>query len=307
MTLERGEAVPPVPNAATPEAALQSPGALLQQERIRRGLSVQQAAETLHLDSWIIEAIEANNFLALGAPVYARGYLKKYAVMLGLAPEVVVSRYEALTDTPVEPTPTPTGTAPPPRPKWPKYVVWAVIAAVVIGLTIVVFEVLVPVARRVLAARSDAPVVAAPVSTPPAVAAPAVTPSVEAQTQVQTAVAPPPSAQAPAQTKRAESVPAQATSAPEPTSAATGSPVRLRLEFKEASWAEVYDATGQRLLYDVGQPNRPRVVSGVAPLNVVVGIASAVSVQVNDQAIVVPRRANKDSTRFSVSADGSVQ
>ena len=72
MTSER-EAVPPLPNAAAPEAALQSPGTLLQQERIRRGLSVQQAAETLHLDTWIIEAIEVNHFLALGAPVYARG------------------------------------------------------------------------------------------------------------------------------------------------------------------------------------------------------------------------------------------
>jgi hypothetical protein len=61
------------------------------------------------------------------------------------------------------------------------------------------------------------------------------------------------------------------------------------------------------LLYDVGQPNRPRVVSGAAPLNVVVGIASAVNVQVNDQAIVLPRQANRDSTRFSVGADGSVQ
>jgi cytoskeleton protein RodZ len=83
--------------------------------------------------------------------------------------------------------------------------------------------------------------------------------------------------------------------------------VRLRLEFSEASWVEVYDAEGQRLLYDIGQPDRVRIVSGVAPLNVVVGVASAVSVQVNDQAIVVPRQANKDSTRFRVRADGSVQ
>jgi hypothetical protein len=83
--------------------------------------------------------------------------------------------------------------------------------------------------------------------------------------------------------------------------------VRLRLEFNESSWVEVYDAAGQRLLYDIGQPARPRVLSGAAPLNVVVGLASAVSVQVNDQMIVVPRRANRDSTRFRVDADGSVQ
>jgi cytoskeleton protein RodZ len=303
MTLERGEAVPPLPNAAAPEAALQSPGTLLQQERIRRGLSVQQAAETLHLDSWIIEAIEVNHFLALGAPVYARGYLKKYAVMLGLAPDVVVSRYEALTDTPVEPTPAPTGTAPPPRPKWPKYVVWAVLAAVVIGLAILVFEVVVPVARRMLAARGDAPAAVAPVSTPQVEARPPVpTPTTVAAPAVSA-----PAEEPVVQTTSAQPRPEPSSSTTEPTSAAAGAPVRLRLEFNEPSWAEVYDATGQRLLYDVGQPNRPRVVTGAAPLNVVVGIASAVSVQVNDQTIVVPRRANKDSTRFSVGADGSVQ
>jgi cytoskeleton protein RodZ len=83
--------------------------------------------------------------------------------------------------------------------------------------------------------------------------------------------------------------------------------VRLRLEFSEPSWVEVHDANGQRLLYDIAQPGRARVVSGTAPLNVVVGLASAVSVQVNDQAIVVPRQANRDSTRFRVAADGSVR
>ena len=34
---------------------------------------------------------------------------------------------------------------------------------------------------------------------------------------------------------------------------------------------------------------------------------SAVSVQVNDQPIVVPRRANRDLARFVVEADGSVR
>jgi cytoskeleton protein RodZ len=306
MTSERGEAIPPLPNAAATDSALQSPGALLQQERIRRGLSVQQAAETLHLDTWIIEAIEVNHFLALGAPVYARGYLKKYAVMLGLAPDVVVARYEGLTDTPVEPTPGPTGTAPPPRPTWPKYVVWAVLAAVVIGLVIVVLEFVVPVARKMLATRGDAAVVAAPVSTPNSEARAPVQPVAE---PVQSAPANQTSAnETTAATPIVEPAATPSSPVPQPTTASSAtSPVRLRLEFNEASWAEVYDATGQRLLYDVGQPDRPRVVSGAAPLNVVVGIASAVKVQVNDQVIVVPRRANKDSTRFTVAVDGSVR
>ena len=207
-----------------------------------------------------------NHFLALGAPVYARGYLKKYAVMLGLAPDVVVSRYEGLTDTPVEPTPAPTGTAPPPRATWPKYVVWAVLVAVVVGLVIVVLEFVVPVARRMMATRGDAPVVVAPVSAPRS----------EAQSPVQTAAAPAqstPASETPANetiaaTPIVEPAAAPSNPVPEPAPVASASePVRLRIEFNEPSWAEVYDATGQRLLYDVGQPDRPRVVSGAAPLN----------------------------------------
>jgi cytoskeleton protein RodZ len=171
---------------------------------------------------------------------------------------------------------------------------------------IVVLEFVVPVARRMMATRGDAPVVVAPVSAPRS----------EAQSPVQTAAAPAqstPASETPANetiaaTPIVEPAAAPSNPVPEPAPVASASePVRLRIEFNEPSWAEVYDATGQRLLYDVGQPDRPRVVSGAAPLNVVVGIASAVKVQVNDQAIIVPRRANKDSTRFTVAVDGSVR
>ena len=61
-----------------------TPGGMLRAERQRRGHSVQYAAEDLHLDVWVIEALEANRFEALGAPVYAKGHLRKYAMLLGL-------------------------------------------------------------------------------------------------------------------------------------------------------------------------------------------------------------------------------
>ena len=59
-----------------------TPGMLLRRERERRALSVQQAAEDLHLDTWMVDAIEADRFVALGAPVYAKGHLKKYAALV---------------------------------------------------------------------------------------------------------------------------------------------------------------------------------------------------------------------------------
>jgi hypothetical protein len=83
--------------------------------------------------------------------------------------------------------------------------------------------------------------------------------------------------------------------------------VRLALEFNDSSWVEVYDSAGQRLFYDIGQPGQERTVTGTPPLNVVIGVVAAVKVQLNDRDLVVPRRANRDSTRFVVNADGSVQ
>src|SRR5690606_23632608 len=121
--------------AAAPEAD-RTPGALLKRERERRSISVQQAAEDLHLDPWIIEAIEANRFQALGAPVYAKGHLRKYATKLGLSVQEVFDRYEALNDRPVEPDPIPTAIATPPvQPRRAsKAPIWIILGIVVVAL-----------------------------------------------------------------------------------------------------------------------------------------------------------------------------
>ena len=286
-------------------AGAQSPGTMLEHERLRQGLSIQQAAEGLHLDTWIIEAIESNRFLALGAPVYAKGYLRKYATLLGLAPEVIVSRYDALTDTPPEPTPVAVMTsAPPPRPKWPKYVGWSLLAIVVLGIAFVAFRFLWP--------RLGDPEFAG-VQTPSEVAVPAAAPTPVSVVPAETAPTTPVAETAPAAGAAPATVapsPPSGTSqlqTPAPSTAVSGETVRLRLAFSDASWAEVYDAAGKRLFYDIGQAGGARTVEGMAPLNVVIGVADAVKVAVNDREIVMPRRANRDSTRFVVNSDGSVR
>jgi cytoskeleton protein RodZ len=292
---------------AASASAIQTPGALLGQERERRGLSVQQTAEALHLDAWIIEAIESDRFLALGAPVYAKGYLRKYAAMLGLAPDVIVARYDALSDTPPEPTPVPIiTTTPPPRPKWPKFLGWTVIAMLLVAIGLLAYRFAMPQMSSTSTTNQDAePVVSSLVA--PATEMPAtVTPPV-----VTRSAEPAPSsdeAKAKSQESAAsQAAPVAAAPAATPTTSTSAAATRLTLEFKDSSWVEVYDAAEQRLFYDIGQPGRSRVLTGAAPLNVVIGVASAVSVRVNDQAVVIPRRANRDSARFVVEADGSVR
>jgi cytoskeleton protein RodZ len=58
-------------------------GARLRAGREKLGLTVLQVAERIHTDPKIVEAIEAENFEALGAPVYARGHIRHYADLVG--------------------------------------------------------------------------------------------------------------------------------------------------------------------------------------------------------------------------------
>ena len=122
----------PIEAAPTGVADRHSPGQMLKKERERRGLTVLQAAEELNLDRWIVEAIEADQFLALGAPVYARGHLRKYAALLGVSPDLIVGRYDALSGTPAAPVVTTTATAHMPRRPKSVYVLPAVL--LVLGL-----------------------------------------------------------------------------------------------------------------------------------------------------------------------------
>jgi cytoskeleton protein RodZ len=281
--------------AAEPVA---TPGELLRRERERRGLSVQQAGEDLHLDPVTIQAIEANRFQALGAPVYAKGHLRKYAMLLGLAPGPLLELYQALSDTPVVPTPVPatvSSSGLEQRVSW-KVPLWIAGGIAVLGLGWrIVGALLAPTAPDAIPTQ---PAVL-PASEPQHTSAPAAegaTPSVEIERSSASAAEP----------QRGVAAPVVASSSTPPSPAATAATIQLRLEFSEASWVEVYDAGGTRLLFDMGLPERVRTIAGVAPLQVTLGRASAVSAQVNDQAIVIPRLANRDATKFAILADGSI-
>ncbi|MEN9704186.1 MAG: hypothetical protein RLZZ393_65 [Pseudomonadota bacterium] len=60
-------------------------GAILKSARERSGQTLAEAAAKLHVDVRVLEALEEERFSELGAPVYARGHLKRYADLLGEA------------------------------------------------------------------------------------------------------------------------------------------------------------------------------------------------------------------------------
>ncbi|MBM4197562.1 MAG: DUF4115 domain-containing protein [Gammaproteobacteria bacterium] len=70
-------------------------GERLRSGRRARALSLQQVTEALRLDEASVVALEEGRFDALGAPVFVRGHLKRYAELLGLPVEGVLDAYRA--------------------------------------------------------------------------------------------------------------------------------------------------------------------------------------------------------------------
>ncbi len=68
-----------------------SPGTRLRLAREARGLSLESAADSLYLDVGRIRAMEADDLAALGAPVFARGHLRKYADLVGVPAQEVLA------------------------------------------------------------------------------------------------------------------------------------------------------------------------------------------------------------------------
>lgn len=70
------------------------PGPRLQEARTAHGWSVAEVAERLNLPARHILAIEKGDFARLPEPTYVRGYLRSYALLVGLETREVLEAYE---------------------------------------------------------------------------------------------------------------------------------------------------------------------------------------------------------------------
>ena len=103
------EVVSPSPPEHPGPTLPEHPGATLKEARRRRGASVADIAETLHLHERVVEALEEGRSEHLPARVYVRGYVRAYARLLGLDEDDISDRFEAAMPKPA----TPSGGAPP--------------------------------------------------------------------------------------------------------------------------------------------------------------------------------------------------
>jgi cytoskeleton protein RodZ len=80
--------------AAVPEPTTPSDiGATLREARERQGLTIAECAERTRIRAKYIQALEEEKYGSMPEQAYARGFLRTYAVVLGLEPDELVAEF----------------------------------------------------------------------------------------------------------------------------------------------------------------------------------------------------------------------
>ena len=265
----------------TPDADTSGPlgGERLAVARRAHELSASDIAKELHLDEPKIRALEQNNFELLGAPVFAKGHLRKYAELVGVSTDDIIADYYRLNQT---------AGAPPvvgPARKFERD--YSPVSWIVVGLVVIIVAsasywwftrdpVRSPVVRTQAAVlapfasdASDEPVQQAAAET--AEILPEPEPLVIAEDL------PPP------ETIMVSSTAADSELEPLVDVVSLLPQVHVELSFSGDCWTEVSDASGRRLFYDLGTAGRVVALAGDEPLQIVLGNSENVSINVEGQ------------------------
>jgi cytoskeleton protein RodZ len=263
-------------------------GARLRAAREKRGLTFLQAAERLHVDAGILEALESEDFAALGADVYVRGHLRRYAEAVGESPTQLQELY-AESPHPGRPdlTRIPRGE---PDNRGSRLLLPALLLVVGFAVAGLLWWLLTLPGEKAHALP------------------PGRTPSAGARADEAATVAP---GSAPGTAaEAAAAAPGRAMPPISSTSAAASSAAlqaRLDLSFSAASWVEISDAQGRHLLHGLIEGGSTHTVTGAAPLLVVLGNAPAVTLRFNGRPVTPGALLRRDdSAHLLIDAAGRV-
>ncbi len=293
----------------TDDGPAEGPGPSLMRAREALGLTEQQAAEQLNLDVSVVYALETGDLASLGAPVFARGHLKRYGAMLGLPEDELLASYERARTQPEQPSLVPHSRqemAPTrERRAWPWAVGGALLFLLAAGLIAYVSQF-----GFALPSRKVDTVGAASTAGNPGASVPLEVPGVAEDT----VGSPADDAAGLAGTTAANTGDPGAVAATEgqnaaatPASAPAPGQVTVNMTFAADSWAEIYDGAGKAVFYDLGRAGSQRSITAEAPLSVTLGNAPAVTLSVNGRAMVLPPvPAGQTVARFKIQPDGTL-
>ena len=231
------------------------PGQALRAAREARKLSVAKAADELRLSHDQVTAMEEGRYDSLGPAVFARGHLRRYAVLLGLPEGGILEAYEAAHRDDASPTLLPAA-----------------------SLHTPVVERKSPLARAlaVLVPAALAAIVAGAWWLQGRDEAPASAPATFGETET------------PGDTGATSLVPGQAVGRAAEVGEAAPDSDRLAFDFTDPCWVEVYDATGQRLAFELAARGASLAFSGPAPWRVVLGNVRAAHLAVDGRKVTLP-------------------
>ncbi|MDJ0918948.1 MAG: DUF4115 domain-containing protein [Woeseiaceae bacterium] len=268
-------------------------------------ISLVEIAKELHLDEQKVQALEANDFAPLGAPVFAKGHLKKYAQLVKVDIDDILMDYHQLTRSEGLPPVVSDRKAPKvaasPTPWIAAGVVVLIVAAIAAW-----FFLLRPASDDV---ESEPPAQAEPAIVDESAAANVPTATrlddgadaIEPRSQ---AAEPEREATEPVAEPAAAVTAAAETAAPS-DAAASVEPGQLALDlnFIGDCWTEITDGNGRRLFFDLGRAGRTVSVAGAAPLSVLLGNADNVRLELNGIDYLISDADRRGETaRFTLSA-----
>jgi cytoskeleton protein RodZ len=245
----------------SPTGETSSVGRSLRTAREALDLPIEQLAGDLRIDPRYLTALEENEFGEFSAPVFAKGYLKQYAVRLGLDErDLLTEYYRQVGAQEVRKLPTQSlqHSADRQQARW------------LIAASAVIF-----VVAALAIWRFNTPEPEVPVVRPPAAA---VTVSEPGEIAADT-------------TEPDEAVIVQ----PEPVAAVIDASVetsiatlQVEIIFAEDCWTEVIDARGERLFYGLGSSGARTRFTATPPLSFFLGNASGVEVLVDEMPYEIP-------------------
>jgi len=288
-------------------------GERLAATRRARGISVYEIAKELHIDEPTVRALEENRFDVLGAPVFAKGHMRKYAELVGVPVDEILADYSQLNRSADAPP-----IVGPPRKESREVSIGPWVSGIVVILVGALaawwwFNMEQTVERVIVQPATLAPFEADREIGPSERENGPSQPQEDLSPDVDDSV-PPPDDEATADLAE-EPLAFAGEAAPEPQfglvvaeqipsdgDVAVGNSVELVLSFTGDCWAEVTDATGRLLYYDLGMEGRSVTLNGAEPLGVLLGNTSNVSVRVNgfDYSIPAANRRGNNTARLTI-------
>ena len=245
-------------------------GERLAAARRAQQITVLEIAKELHLDEPKVRALERNDFDVLGAPVFAKGHLRKYAQLVAVDEADVMLDYYQLNRSAGMPQVVST------RPKLRREISfgpWIAVLSVIVIVGAIYWWFFSgaeaterPVTGEITSLPQESAVGASNENDAPD------EPNIIGRLELQTALL--------------------VAEIGEPGNAAGDAPIaaglRMTLSYAGDCWTEITDANGRRLFFDLGTSGRRVVLSGEAPFNVLFGNADNVSIQVNGLPFTIP-------------------